>query len=55
MWTEDDTASVANGAALLNPDGSGANIFTVTDAEHEIAARVELDTGTFDKIILVDE
>lgn len=55
MWTTDDIASVANGTALLNPDGTGANIFTVTDAEHEIAARVELDTGAFDKIILVDE
>lgn len=55
MWTDDDTSSVASGNALLNPDGTGVNIFTVTDAEHEAAARDEVIAGPFDKIILVEE
>lgn len=55
MWTTDDISSVASGNALLNPDGTGVNIFTVTDAEHEAAARNEVIAGPFDKIILVED
>lgn len=55
MWTDDDESSVASGNALLNPDGTGVNIFTVTDAEHETAARLEVIAGPFDKIILVED
>lgn len=55
MWTTDDESSVASGATILNPDGTGTNLFTPTDAEHEAAVRLERETGPFDKIILVED
>lgn len=55
MWTTDDESSVASGATNLNPDGTGTNLFTPTDAEHEAAVRLERETGPFDKIILVED